>query len=641
MDCFTLHCMDCRSRCAAELVPIFMSICPPKPRLCLRVGVTGHRPGEKFPIPATGVVETTVGDMLDRIKSAVESASAKYTEYFDGEASLYELVIVSSLAEGADRIVAQVGLDRGFLLDVVLPFQRDEYANDFKESKAVYFDLLKRARSVFEIEGKRTNEARAYEAAGLIMVGNVNLLIAVWDGKEPAGIGGTALIVEKAIGAHVPVVMIEPVNAKQASLLWTADHPLAPSSTRIEDLPRINDARERVVGVVDALVKPPSAGSANESLHTYMSECECRRLFPLGSVFPLFLQALFGKQIRKSDFVLRPYLSGASDDWGVFFEPSASGKSKTWPLDKRLSPRLKEMLLPAAAFADNLAVVYGSRYRGVYVSTFVLAAVAVGLALAGVYLHVPGEKIRWVVAELVTIGIFVILWLRGSLGDWHRRWLEYRRIGEWLRHLRVLSLIGAPGSIGHFVDGTLPSEWTRWYARAIRRALPVPEVLTDETYLRAIRDRVVVSEIDGQIRYNENNARRMKRMEKRIHIVGISLLAITCIIGGIFIALYLWGRDFHGRSGELELAHITFLAALLPTIGAALQAIRVQADFETVAHRSEQTVVRLKLIKKSLLEEPLDFAQLSDRIHKAVDAMTTDLDEWHVLFRTRPLAPPA
>ena len=25
-------------------------------------------------------------------------------------------------------------------------------------------------------------------------------------------------------------------------------------------------------------------------------------------------------------------------------------------------------------------------------------------------------------------------------------------------------------------------------------------------------------------------------------------------------------------------------------------------------------------------------------IHKAVDAMTTDLNEWHVLFRTRPLA---
>ena len=192
--------------------------------------------------------------------------------------------------------MAQAGLDRGFLLDVVLPFQQDEYADDFsdKASKDEYLTLLKRARSVFEIEGKRANEARAYEAAGLIMVGNVDILIAVWDGKEPAGIGGTALIVEKAIGAHVPVVMIEPVDAAKASLLWTADNPLAPSSTKIEDLPRDDDARIKIATVADTLVRPPSADPARKSLRRYLCEPERRLLFPLGSVFPLFLQSLFG-----------------------------------------------------------------------------------------------------------------------------------------------------------------------------------------------------------------------------------------------------------------------------------------------------------------------------------------------------------
>jgi hypothetical protein len=614
-----------------------MTVCPPKPRLCLRVGVTGHRPGGKFPEPAISVVKATVGEVLDRIKAAMVGAAEKYAECFDAADFPYELVIVSSLAEGADRIVAQAGLVRGFLLDVVLPFQKDEYANDFsdKTSTDEYFDLLEHSRSVFEIEGKRTNAARAYEAAGLIMVGNVDILIAVWDGKEPAGIGGTALIVEKAIGAHVPVIMLEPVDAEKASLLWTADNPLAPSSTKIEDLPRANDAREKVADVVDTLVKPPAADPARKSLRQYLCEPERRSLFLLGSVFPLFMQSLFGRQMRASDLRLKPYLSGSRDDWDVFFEPSR--EVKTWPLDDRLSPRLEHLLLPAAAFADNLAVFYASRYRGAYVSTFVLAAVAVGFALAGVYLHEPEVKLQWVVAELITIGFVVFLWLRGWVGDWHRRWLEYRRLGEWLRHFRVLSLIGAPGSIGSLVDAALPSaDWTLWYARAMRRCLPVPRVFANESYLRAIRDRVVISEIDGQIRYNTNTAARMKRMENHIHAVGILLLAAICIIGGRFIAQYLYGRDFHGEQRALE--HITFFAALLPTIGAALQAIRVQADFETVAHRSHQTVERLELIKEKLMEEPLDFAQLSDRIHKAVDAMTTDLNEWHVLFRTRPLA---
>src|SRR3954468_15695881 len=102
-------------------------LCPPKPRLSFRLGVTGHRPGEKFPEPARDAVENTVGEVLDRIKGALENASVKYAQYFDGNPCRPELVIVSSLAEGADRVVAKAGLDRDFLLDAVLPFQRDEY----------------------------------------------------------------------------------------------------------------------------------------------------------------------------------------------------------------------------------------------------------------------------------------------------------------------------------------------------------------------------------------------------------------------------------------------------------------------------------------------------------------------------------
>src|ERR1700712_4081041 len=71
-----------------------MTIHPPKPRLCLRVGVTGHRPGEKFPAPAINVVAATVGEVLDRVRSATERAAEKYAEYFDGEPAPLELVIV-------------------------------------------------------------------------------------------------------------------------------------------------------------------------------------------------------------------------------------------------------------------------------------------------------------------------------------------------------------------------------------------------------------------------------------------------------------------------------------------------------------------------------------------------------------------
>lgn len=617
---------------------------PPKPRLCLRIGISGHRPGDKLPPDSLPGVALSVGEMLDLIGSAVSGAAHEYQDVYaidpeTGAAGL-DLVIVSSLAEGADRIVARAGIERGFLLDAVLPFQRDDYAADFRtdDARKEYSGLLKSARSVFELQGNRSKQNRAYEAAGLVMLGTVDLLIAVWDGKDAAGIGGTALIVEKAISARVPVILIEPADSTKISLLWTAGNTLAPGSYRVEDLPKKNNARTEIGAVIDSLIAPPAGAKARAALNRYLHETERKTLFPLGSVFPVFLQSLFGRLLRGTDFRLRPYEPGAREDWASYFEPSKDKKS--WPLDKCLSPRIEDTLLPAAAFADNLAVYYGSNYRGVYVSCFALAAFAVGCALAGVYLHDPGEKIVWVAIELFLVCTILILWFRGWRGDWHRRWLEYRRLGECLRHLRVLSLIGAPVTAGYpLASGTSRTEWTSWYSHAVRRCLPVPDTFAGEAYLQAVRDRAV-SEIDGQIIYNRNNAARMARMERHIHAVGILLLGATLLIGGWFVYEFLAWRFFGGKQVRIALEHVTFFAALLPTIGAALSAIRVQADFETVAHRSNETVERLERIKAALISEPVEFALLADRIHKAVDAMTTDLDEWHVLFRTRPLSPP-
>ena len=50
-----------------------------------------------------------------------------------------------SLAEGADRIVAQAGLSAGFALSAILPFGRGVYCDDFKsEASRAEFSVRKR-----------------------------------------------------------------------------------------------------------------------------------------------------------------------------------------------------------------------------------------------------------------------------------------------------------------------------------------------------------------------------------------------------------------------------------------------------------------------------------------------------------------
>ena len=177
----------------------------------LRIGVSGHRLPPKLPEES----EAPLRSHLDRILAAIAATVRKAN-------TAGALVIVSSLAEGADRIVAAAGLAVGFALQAVLPFKQAEYARDFETqaSRTEFEQLLARARDVFELDGDADERPRAYEAAGLFMLANIDLLIAIWDGEVAAGIGGTAQIVERAIADGIVVVWIEPTHPNATKISW-------------------------------------------------------------------------------------------------------------------------------------------------------------------------------------------------------------------------------------------------------------------------------------------------------------------------------------------------------------------------------------------------------------------------------------
>jgi len=127
----------------------------------------------------------------------------------------------------------------------------------------------------------------------------------------------------------------------------------------------------------------------------------------------------------------------------------------------------------------------------------------------------------------------------------------------------------------------------------------------------------------------------------RLHLCGRFLFAAPVAIGLSFLLAYfafrLWG---FGLAYDMRF-YVTALTAALPAFGAALYAIRVQGDFETVAVRSDEMASRLAHIRAAMMADPLDFARLSDRIQRAVAVMSAEQSEWRTLFGTRPLSLPA
>ena len=100
---------------------------PPKPRLTLRVGVTGHRPN-KLPKADLPRIERQLRDVCAAIETAVANAyDANKAVYAAAPAGAkpYAVRLISGFAEGADQM-ATASCPPDWTVEAVLPFPKDE-----------------------------------------------------------------------------------------------------------------------------------------------------------------------------------------------------------------------------------------------------------------------------------------------------------------------------------------------------------------------------------------------------------------------------------------------------------------------------------------------------------------------------------
>src|SRR6476659_6435903 len=98
------------------------------------VGVTGHRDVRQEDIAA---LEKLVGEFFQELR---------------GKHPHTPIVVLSALADGADRLVARVALAGGLDLLAPLPMSRHLYELDFDaESKKDFAQLLSQSRESYEI----------------------------------------------------------------------------------------------------------------------------------------------------------------------------------------------------------------------------------------------------------------------------------------------------------------------------------------------------------------------------------------------------------------------------------------------------------------------------------------------------------
>jgi hypothetical protein len=597
----------------------------------LRIGVTGHRQ-----LPA-GI------DWRERVCEALGLVEEKLAPA--GGTPLAWLVI-SSLAEGADRLVARTVLDRrpGSLLEVPLPLPPAEYQTDFKsgDSKADFADLYGQA-SLITRAPRFESRASAYEWAGLAMVGRSDIVIALWDGQPSRGVGGTADIVGLARRYGRPVVHIPTGSGPEIQA--GPQIQVLPPFAEDEPSPSSMSGEEVTSG---GKVEPPERGSSADP-------------------FTPLRRALRGMEAYNGI------------DIGAGKLATASGQARadlmnciTTPEGRAIWEPIASWLVPRYAAADLLAKAARKRVQRLLAITFTFPVLAIAtVAVQSQFL----PHLRWLlwaeVVFLIAVPLVLVFDRRSQFRpdraakrtrrsrlpmSAQQQWVSCRHLAERLRSAFFLAAVGPPAAgeteaepggaddeyseagaadlqpppagpspipgFHESAEGWLP----RLYAEIWHRR---PPSLVTGSDLPLVRYVLAEQWIRGQETYHFKAAHRNRRNDSIATAAIIAVFAVTAAVA----ALHAKGV---GR-GSVDVERTLLLVAIVfPALAAVVTALTHHFEFRRHRETSESMKRRLRYAADVVARAPT-LSDLRREAEAAERLMMTENREWFVLMRLHEL----
>jgi hypothetical protein len=592
---------------------------PPRPPFAFSVGVTGPRI-EALPAEMVATLADRLGDILGEIQRTALALHQRERGFFASAPAAFRLV--SPLADGADQFAAQAALEAGWEVHAILPFERSYYrstlANDAARERLDSF--LKRSACVLELPGEKGNETEGYAMVGRATIAHSDLLIAVWDGLEARGRGGTAEVVEQAIARGTPVVHIATDVARPVRLLWAAFDPVV-DTQGVDPMAERRLDPSHIEQVLTALLVPPSDPQERK----FLAEFETERMTRVRArvEYPLLLAAARVKKFDRRRFVERTLAAEIEDEWLQF---------RTGCMERHDIAAQLGLLERTYSWSDRLATRFAQTYRSGHVFNFVLGGFAVCLGLSG--FMVPTHKLGFAAFEfMITLAILLNTYL-GTRQEWHRRWLDYRQLAERLRPMRSLKLLGiaAPDPPGSLTN-PIPVRWIDWYALTAWRAMGCPAGRITPERARQLATAVADHEISPQVGYHERNSQQIRLLDHRLDKLGTLLFFATLVVSvatliGLAVGSY-WVNTLSNW--------FTLVSAGFPALGTAIFGIRYQGDFGGTANRSQTTGLKLKAIDDELRKEP-PLSRTADLTEQAARVMLGDLDEWCLIHQRHELS---
>lgn len=593
--------------------------------MALRVGVTGHR---QQSLQRQGFREielrAAVHQVLAYLQEKTRAIYLQNHEVYDGPKPVFR--VISPLAEGSDRLVAQEARALKFKLQSPLPFSRDNYEKDFKsaESKLEFKDLLKKSRAIFELDGSRSFPERAYEAVGRVVLRQSDILLAIWDGQAPRGQGGTGQIVKEALARKIPVVWIRSAPPHSVSLLVQLAEDGTPSCKGLEDpftpkekepeagrlagwIPMLWRRKQlkktETVGILDELLREILAlrsPAEVKSLAKFLAEKQRRHRIAV--LYRLFCKFFAWTSVTIPSLTIESFAAVKKTAWHKSWESIPKS-------NRSIERQIERYYWPSFNWADKISEIYADRYRSSFIASYLLGSLAVLAAFLGSYkdrlpsvLGLQPDRPKWFFVEFVMISGILLLVVLNRRAKWQERWIDYRLLAEGHRQMRTLALFArvspsfeVPPHLGEDYQGPT---WFNWYFRGRVRYAGLARARVDVKYLALCR-KILELEIDEQIKYHHANDDKFETLQHNSHWLSIVLFSLTLLACLLHIAEGFHWIDLTKRMTGL----LTLFAIVLPAFGAAIQGILHQGEFGRIARRSRSIKNRLSELKTDMGEQ--------------------------------------
>jgi len=556
-------------------------------RIPLVFGVTGHR------------------DLRDEDRPALENAvRAIFTEFKSRYPSTPQ-VLLSPLAEGADRLVAAVALepDISARLAVPLPMSRALYETDFETTDSLrgFEKLLAGAHCVFELphlapvdQISAPGDARnaQYAALGEFIVRHCQILIALWDGAGAQGEGGTAEIVNlqtQGAPAHDRRVL-EPPEGFPVRWIVT---------------PRLsNPTPARTPFAAVPLYPGAFAGDDKKAAKYYA------RIFGRIDQFNRRIahpDSAFARDVEKSESWVA---SGISDD-----ELSARDRAA----------------LERYGMADALAIRCQNKVRRMQYALH--WAVFLGFAFFVFYAHAPAHDWQWLAGSGAALFVAIVLLLANRRYRLDTNHQDFRAVAEGLRVAFFWRLTGISDSVADHYLGKQRSEldWIRSGLRGWQIPSPAAAAAqrTPERELQIALRNWVVDQRD----YFKRSA---KREEGRAVVAHLAVR--TLMFAAVFAGVVLFALALRGVSPEILFPLVIVVDLLLAAAALWHNCAQYMAYEQHAKQYSRMHAVFANAA--TIIGNAADSRDACEWLHELGKQALAENGDWVLLHRERPLELP-